>query len=143
MKINKEMLFELLHGQFQERIEIIEKRAGIFQLLIPVYHEDGDMIELFVDSTKSDNGSIRLCDFGMGIMRLSYSYDIDTPNKEKIFQKILNENGLQEENGNIYLDTSLELIYPAVLQISHGIAKLCSMRYFEQNAEESMSQAKR
>jgi len=138
MNIDKSKLIEQLREQFQRRIEIIEKRAGIFQLLIPAYHEDGDMIELFVDSAKSDNGTVRLCDFGMALMRLSYSYDIDTENKEKIFHKMLGENGLQEENGNIYIDTPRELIYPAVLQISQGIAKICSMRYFKREVIESL-----
>ncbi|MBI3195382.1 MAG: DUF1828 domain-containing protein [Ignavibacteriae bacterium] len=136
--MSKEELLEQLSNQFRRRIEIIEKRAGIYQLLIPVYHEDGDMIELFVDSGKSENGTIRLCDFGMGVMRLSYSYDIDTENKEKIFHKILSENGLQEENGNVYLDTSLELLYPSVLQFSQGIAKVCSMRFFKREVIESL-----
>ncbi len=138
MSVNKEILSERLREQFHRRIEIIEKRTGIYQLLIPVYHEDGDMIELFVDSAKTQNGTIRLCDFGMGVMRLSYSYDIDTENKEKIFHKILSENGLQEENGNVYLDTPIELLYPSVLQISQGIAKICSMRYFKREVIESL-----
>ncbi len=138
MNIDKDILSERLREQFHRRIEIMEKRAGIYQLLIPVYHEDGDMIELFVDSGKSQNGTIRLCDFGMGVMRLSYSYDIDTENKEKIYHKILGENGLQEENGNVYLDTPVELLYPAVLQISQGIAKICSMRYFKREVIESL-----
>lgn len=138
MNITKDILFERLREQFHRRIDVAEKRAGIYQLLIPVYHEDGDMIELYVDSTKSDNGTIRLCDYGMGVMRLSYSYDIDTENKEKIFHKILSENGLQEENGNIYLDTPVDMLYPAVMQISQGIAKVCSMRYFRREVIESL-----
>ncbi len=138
MKISKELLLERLREQFQRRVEIIEKRAGIYQLLIPIYHEDGDMIELYVDSSKSENATIWLCDFGMGLMRLSYSYAVDTENKEKIFHKILSENGLNEENGNIYLETPAELLYPAVLQISQGISKVCSMRFFKREVIESL-----
>lgn len=138
MNITRDLLMERLREQFQHRIEILEKRVGIFQLLLPVYHEDGDMIEVFVDSTKSSNGTIRLCDFGMGLMRLSYAYDVDTENKDKIFHKILSENGLQEENGNVFLDTTAELLYPSVLQISQGISKVCSMRYFKREVIESL-----
>jgi len=85
MKMDKNALIQHLYEQFHRRIDVIEKRAGVFQLLIPTYHEDGDMMEIFVDSAKSENGNIRLCDFGMSLMRLSYAYDVDTPNKEKIF----------------------------------------------------------
>ncbi len=138
MKINKEILLEQLQKQFHKRIQIIYKRPEILQLLIPVYHEDGDMIEMYVDSEKSGHGTIRLCDFGMSIMRLSYTYDIDTENKEKILHKILSENGLQEENGNVYLDTPVELLYPSILQFSQAISKVCSMQYFKREVIESL-----
>jgi len=138
MKMDKIALIEQLNGQFHRRIDVIEKRAGVFQLLIPAYHEDGDMMEIFIDSTNSENGNIRVCDFGMSLMRLSYSYDVDTQNKEKIFQKILNENGLQEENGNIMLDAPAELLYQSVLQFTQSVSKICSMRYFKREVIESL-----
>ena len=138
MKLSKEILLEQLSEQFHKRIQIIEKRAGIYQLLIPFYHEDGDMIEIYVDSEKSQNGTIRLTDFGMSTMRLSYSYNIDTPNKEKIFQKMLSENGLREENGSVILDASNDLLYQSILQFVQAVAKICSMRYFKREIIESL-----
>ncbi len=138
MTLTKEILLERLREQFHHRIEIIEKRSGIYQLIVPFYHEDGDMIELYIDSEKSGNGTIRLTDFGMSTMRLSYSYDIDTENKEKIFHKMLSENGLQEESGTIVLNAPNELLYPSILQFVQGIAKICSMRYFKREVIESL-----
>jgi hypothetical protein len=62
----------------------------------------------------------------MTIMRLSYSFEIDTPNKERIFQRILAENGVQEENGAIVLDAPIESLYPAILQFAQAVSKACN-----------------
>src|SRR4051794_14283195 len=61
---------------------------------------------------------------------LSYQYDIDTENKERIFRQILSESRVSEENGNLYLDVPCQSLYPAVLQFSQAIAKVCSMSLY-------------
>ncbi len=63
----------------------------------------------------------------MTLMRLSYSFDVDTPNKERIFQEILSENRIKEENGNLFLETTPESLYPAVLQFAQTVAKVSNM----------------
>ena len=104
---------EVLRAQFNDRVRFVEKRAGIFQLLAPFYHEDGDMIEIYIEQV-GDNGKIRISDHGMTVMRLSYEYDIDTPNKRRIFDKMLSENQLSERDGRLYLETSRDILYPSI-----------------------------
>ncbi len=82
------------------------------------------------------NDRWKLSDYAMTYMRLSYSYKVDTENKEKIFQKIISENGLSEENGNIFITTNDEGLYPAVLQFATGVSKISSMRYFTREVRE-------
>lgn len=129
---------ELLKKQFNNRIDFREKRPGIMQLIAPFYHEDGDMLEIFIQESPEEKDKIRICDYGMSIMRLSYSYDIDTPNKERIFQKILTENQLNEHEGNIYIDVKPEHLYTAVLQFTQTVAKVSSMRHFKREVIQSM-----
>ncbi len=45
-------------------------------------------------------------------MRLSYSFDLDTDNKQRIFKELLAENRVEfdESSGNIFIDTSEEHI---------------------------------
>jgi hypothetical protein len=57
---------------------------------MPFYHEDGDMIDLFIQPL--EDGRFRICDFGMTLMRLSYTYELDTPAKERIFYRIVEAN---------------------------------------------------
>lgn len=94
------------------------------------------MLEIYIE--KTDNGKYRLCDFGMSLMRLSYSFKVDTPNKENIFQKILSENMLQEENGNIFMVTEQESLYPDLMHYTQAVSKISSMRYFKREVIESI-----
>lgn len=120
---------------FNNRIDIREKRPDIYQLFIPLYHEDGDMIDLFIE--KNDEGYV-LCDYGLTLMRLSYSYEIDTPNKEAIFQKILSENKMEEVNGKIQFKTNYETVFTDIMHAAQTFMKIGSMRYFKREIVESL-----
>jgi len=98
-------------------VDFTLKRPGIFQLHLPIFHEDGDMVEVFIQRLPDGTGW-RISDFGMSLMRLSYDYEIDTPKKEEILSKLLAENGLLEDDGSIYLDAPLQGFYPYVLQFA-------------------------
>ncbi|MBP7496181.1 MAG: DUF1828 domain-containing protein [Bacteroidales bacterium] len=131
----KENIIAQLTEQFNGRLKVNEKRQGIYQLFLPLYHEDGDMIEIYLEKV---NEQWRISDYAMALMRLSYSYKVDTENKEKIFQKIISENGLSEENGVIFINANDEQLYPSILQFATGISKVTSMRYFKREVIESL-----
>lgn len=127
---------ELLKYQFNNKITFQEKRPGIYQLIAPFYHEDGDMIDIFLEPT--GQGRVRISDYGMTLMHLSYSYDIDTSNKERIFEKIITENGLNEQDGNIYFEIDSANLYAAILQYAQTVAKVSNMRQFRREVVQSL-----
>ena len=128
---------DVLKKQFNERIRFVEKRPGIFQLIAPFYHEDGDMLEIYLEGIEG-NGKIRISDHGMTIMRLSYEYDIDTPNKKRIFEKMLNENQLLEKDGRLYLEPGLDVLYPSVLQFAQAVGKVSNMKLYKREVIKSL-----
>ncbi|MFH1005303.1 MAG: DUF1828 domain-containing protein [Bacteroidota bacterium] len=130
-----EQIITKLASQFNGRLRVNEKRPGIYQLFLPFYHEDGDMVEIYL---QKENNHWKISDFAMTYMRLSYSYKVDTENKEKIFQKIIIENGLKEENGNIFITANDEGLYPSILQFATGVSKASSMRFFKREVIESL-----
>src|ERR1035437_5943613 len=102
---------ETLREQFNSHVALREKRPGVLQLVAPLFHEDGDMMDIFLDVPKNGGGGlanseqkIRVTDHGLTLMRLSYTFEIDTPNKEKIFHRILAENGVNEQNGELFVE---------------------------------------
>ncbi|WP_346320700.1 DUF1828 domain-containing protein [Chitinophaga sp. YIM B06452] len=128
-------VIEAIKVSFNHKLSVQEKRKGIYQLFLPIYHEDGDAIDLFL--TEKD-GKIFLCDFGLTLQRLSYSYDIDTENKEGILSRIITENGLTEEDGNICLETSEYSVFNDIMQVTHAYSKIGSMKYFKREVIESL-----
>jgi hypothetical protein len=131
-----EQIINHIKQDFNDRVAIKQKRPGIYQLLLPIYHEDGDMIDLFI--TPVGENKFALCDYGLTLQRLSYSYDIDTENKESILQKILSENSLTEQEGNICLETKPATLYTDIMHITQAYAKIGSMRYFKREVVENL-----
>ncbi|MCL4555115.1 MAG: DUF1828 domain-containing protein [Actinobacteria bacterium] len=128
----------LLKAQFNDRVDFRSRDERALQLVAPLYHEDGDMIDIFLEESLADPSRIRVSDYGMTLMRLSYSYDLNTPNKERLFQRILAENGVQFENGNIFLETSPTHLYPAILQFAQVVGKVSNMRMYRRETVQSL-----
>lgn len=134
---------DFLRPYFNGHVAFRERRPGVVQVLAPLFHEDGDMLDIFVDLPEPGapgNGQrqVRVSDYGMTLMRLSYSYELDTPNKERIFHRMLAENRIQEQDGRLYLETDLGGLYPAILQFAQGVAKVSSMQYFKREVIASL-----
>jgi hypothetical protein len=116
---------ELLSEGFNSHIDVREKRPGVMKLIVPLFHEDGDMVDIFLEELPG--GKIRVSDRGLSLMRLSYNFDIDTENKDRIFNRILRENDVIEDRGNLFVDVAPEHLYPAVLHFGQTIAKVTNM----------------
>jgi hypothetical protein len=135
VKTMNQEIINRLQTQFNGRLRLAEKRPGIWQMFLPFYYEDGDMVETYL---LKEGNRWKICDYAMAIMRLSYQYDIDTENKENIFQKMISENGLQEEDGNIFIYSENDDLYLAIMQFVQGVSKITSMRYFRREIIESL-----
>jgi Domain of unknown function DUF1828 len=127
----------IIKEQFNNFFYIKEKRENILQVFAPLYHADGDMMDLFLIDLP-EKGLVRISDLGMTLMRLSYTYDIDTPNKEKILNKILSENSIKSEDGNLILDIKPELIYYGLMQFAQAISKIINMRLYKREVIHSL-----
>lgn len=131
---------QILKEQFGKQIDIREVRPGVRQLLMPYYYEDGDIIEIFIEENKlnNDNEEIRICDYGMALMHLSYYYELDTENKKRIFRQIIFENGVNVEDGNIFIDSNINSIYPVIMQSVNTITKISNMKVFKREVIKSL-----
>ena len=118
-------------------LDLYERRAGAYQLIIPIRHEDGDMIDIYLQDSPRGEGYIRICDFGMTLMRLSYTLDVNTPTRQRIFDSILMNNGVSNDDGNLFLDTPITLLYESILQFAGCAQKVCNMRYWSRESVRS------
>lgn len=136
--MNLEHLVGELKEDFNRHVTFREKRPGVIQVLAPLYHEDGDMIDIFIDVPRTPEKRVRISDHGLTLMRLSYSYDVDTPTKRKVLDRILAENGISEDRGRFYMETATDVLYPALLQFAQTIAKVSSMQAFRREVIHSL-----
>ena len=72
--------------------DLYERRPGEFQVILPILHEDGDMLEIYLQEIPGRERFIRVCDFGHALMRLSYTFEVNSPTREKILDSILYNN---------------------------------------------------
>lgn len=117
--------------------DLYERRPGNHQLILPIHHEDGDMVEIYLQDSPKGDGFVRICDYGLTLMRLSYTYDISTPTRQQIFDSILINNGVGNEEGNLYLDAHMDRLYESILQFAGCAQKVCNMRFWTREVTRS------
>ena len=125
-----ENYLDLFKQQFNNRIRLQERRPSVYQVFCPFFHEDGDMVDVFIEKV-GNNGDILISDHGMTVQRLSYSYDIDTSNKERIFKRIVSESGLKVNDGRLCLETQAGTLYQGFLQFVQGVTRVSNMGLFK------------
>jgi hypothetical protein len=129
---------ESLKRQFNGHVEFRERRPGIVQVLAPLFHADGDMVDIFLVDPPPGSSRIRVSDHGMTLMRLTYAYELDTENKQRIFHRILAENRIAEDRGRLFLDAEPAGLYPAILHFAQTLAKVSSMQFFKREVIQSL-----
>ena len=126
-----------LHRRSAGAFDLYERRPGCHQLILPIQHEDGDMVDIYLLDSPRGGDRIRICDFGMALMRLSCVYDVSTPARQRILESILVNNAVYNENGNLYMDVSIDLLYESILQFAGCVQKVCTMRYWSREVTRS------
>lgn len=129
-------LNNLLQKSFHNKFNITKKRERLYQLFLPLYHNDGDMMDIFVKVNPDD--TLTICDCGMTLMRLSYTFDIDSKNKEKMLSNIVKEGGALNLDGNLCINTSNDLFFENIMQLSQVIAKVSNMKIMQRDIIASM-----
>ena len=128
---------ESLNTPLSAGFDLYERRPGKHQLILPILHEDGDMVEIYLQDSPKGDGYVRICDYGLTLMRLSYTYEISTLTRQQIFDSILINNGVGNEEGNLYLDAPMDKLSESILQFAGCTQKICNMRYWSREITRS------
>lgn len=131
MSVDPDFLREALKNSLMHDLDIYERRPGNYQLIIPILHEDGDMVDVYIQESPLGDEYVRICDYGLTLMRLSYSFNVSTPARQQVLDSILINNQVENDNGNLYIETPIHLLHKSVLQFTGCVQKVCSMRYWD------------
>lgn len=120
---------QCLHGFARNfgRVQFREKRSGLFKILVPFFYEDGDMYDMFVEESPKNSSLLRISDYGLTLMKLSYNFDIDTPKKREVLENTIMQNRCLFSDGMIYLDISPQQFEMGIYQFAQVISKVNAM----------------
>jgi len=119
-------LNELLKEQFGTQISLEPLEDNLYRLYAPFFHPDGDMFSIYLEmSSNGDTVSIR--DFGNTLLRVSYSFDIDTPKKESVLNNIAAQNKGEIIDGELLLKANVDKLPEAILQYSQLVSKVSNI----------------
>lgn len=99
-------------------------RPGIHQLIAPIFHEDGDMMSVFLEEGE---GGIKITDHGMSLMRLSYLFDVDTDNKRKILNDLVSSRNAELRDGSLESIAPADDVFPFVMNYVQLVSEVCNM----------------
>ena len=133
--MNADAIKALLNRSSQTPFDIYERREGDYQVILPIRHEDGDMLDIYLQKSPKGENYIRICDFGLTLMRLSYSYEINSARKKKVLENIIYNDNIINDAGNLYIDAKVEKLFENILQYSGCIKKICSMSYWDTKSQ--------
>ena len=119
------------------RVDFREKRTGLFKILVPFFHEDGDMYVLFVEESPRDKSKLRISDYGLALMKLSYDFSFDSENKKQILTNIVVRNRCEIDDGNIFIDITPSQFESAIYQMVQVISKVSNMDIISREAMKS------
>lgn len=118
-------------------IDFREKRIGVYKVLVPFFHEDGDMYDIFIEEIPGKN-QIRISDYGLTLMKLSYTFDLDTEHKQDVLESIVMQNRCQIDDGMIYLDVLPHQFHTGLNQFSQVISKVTNMDIISREQQKTM-----
>lgn len=110
-----------------KNIQFREKRSGLFKVLIPFFYEDGDMYDIFVEESPQNTSLLRISDYGLTIMKLSYNFDIDTPRKREVLESTVMQNRCNLKEGMVFLDVLPAQFAMGIYQFAQVISKINAM----------------
>lgn len=133
--IKQKLELQIAEG-FKRAVTLSIRRPDLYQLRVPYYYPDGDMIEIFLSPQSS--GTVLIQDMGLTLMRLSYEFSMDTKNKQKIFHDVLAQFSAEEKGGNVQVVAPIDQIFPYLMQFIQLITRISDISYLKREVVKSL-----
>lgn len=133
--MNKDELQKELCKQLCTDIQLVERENGMLMISTPFSYPDGDHYSMYLKKIGMEQ--IRISDEADTMMRLSY----DTPDvgkyykgsRGKLMEQILGENKVQEDDGNFYVDISVDKISDGIFRLGQALSQIYDLSYLNRD----------
>lgn len=115
----------------------VAARGDILTVSLPMSARDGDSFTTYLSRT---TGGWRISDAANTMMRLSYENDLSkllTGPRLKLFETVLSESALQEDDGEIFLEVPADGLVRGLFQLSQGLSRIEDIALWSRNRIES------
>lgn len=119
-------------------VNIRPKNGKLAMVETPFFFPDGDPYQIYIK--EMPGGLLRLTDMGHTMMHLSYENDIDKfreGTRGKLFDQIKAETAVVEDNGEFYIETSIETLGINIFRLGQAITKINDLTFLNRLRAES------
>lgn len=115
----------------------VTQRHGMVAVTLPMTARDGDVIVAYL---KPESAGWKITDMGTTMMRLSYEMDLNkilTASRGNLYQALLSESGLNDDDGEIYLLSDAQSLMRNLFRFGQGITRLYDIGMWTKTRTES------
>lgn len=112
---------------------VISERGDLLTVSIPLTARDGDCFTAYLSRR---NGGWRVSDAANTMMRLSYENDLArllSGPRAKLYESILAESGLAEDDGEIYIDVPVDKLSRGIFSLGQGLSRVEDIALWTKN----------
>jgi hypothetical protein len=129
-------IIEKLRQQFGELVSLEEVSDGVMRIYAPFFYEDGDMLSMYLQ--RKPDGGFLIRDYGNTLMRISYTFDIDTENKRNVLNNIIQSNYGRLDDTELLIDSGLDALPQSIFQFSQLLAKVSNIELLQRQVVKSL-----
>ena len=138
MILDVDILQDVLCKAMCANIKIRKKNDSLLIVDTPFLFSDGDPYQIYIKERPA--GILRISDNGHTIMHLSYENDVSKfreGTRGDIFNSILSEFELHEEDGEFYIDTSSNNLVESIFNFGQALTKITDLTFLNRLRAES------
>jgi hypothetical protein len=118
-------------------VRVHARADGRLMVETPFVLADGDAYAIFLEAGP---GGVGVTDCGHTLMHLSYRHDVDRfreGTRGRVLERIVREAGLSEDDGEFYIDTSMEQLGTALFRFGQAITRINDLTFLRRARVES------
>jgi hypothetical protein len=115
---------------------LVQTQTPALQLYAPFFHEDGDMYSIYLEDVGNEEWLIR--DYGNTLMRVSYTFEIDTDNKRRVIEQVVKSNDAQLDDGELIIKSRTDALPVDILRYTQLVAKTSNITILQREVVRSM-----
>lgn len=113
-----------IQGYFGKCAGLEQLDSATYRLYAPFFHEDGDMYSIYITTAQNE---IIVRDFGNTLMRVSYTFELDTAKKQETVSRIVRSNAGELDDGELLMRTSIEALPNTIFRFSQLVSKVSNI----------------